>query len=60
MIDKVYISLLKTDTDAALDYAIETHMSGEDILECLLAMGADNPKSIFHDDYIMLKEEENL
>ncbi len=37
------------------DYAITTHLSSEEIYNCLLEIGADNKDSIFHEELESIK-----
>lgn len=52
-----YNGIVEKLDDIIVDYAITTKMSGDEILDCLFEVGADDKDSIFHDTYMQIKEE---
>lgn len=52
-----YNGIVEDIDNIIVDYAITTKMSSEEIIDCLLEVGADNKDSIYYNDYNTLKEE---
>lgn len=50
-----YNGIVEKVDDIIVDYSITTKMSGVEIMDCLLEVGADNKDSIFYETYNKLK-----
>lgn len=51
----LYNGVMEQIDDIIFDYAIESKLSAEEIMDCLFEMGADDKKSIFYDTYKSIK-----